>query len=324
MKNEVCIGDVTIPGPAVLAPMAGVTDLPFRKICKEHGAALLFSELVSAQGLTRRNSRSYTFFRFEETERPFGIQLFGSEPDLMAEAAQIVEEFKPDIIDINFGCPVPKVVRKNSGSALLREPKLVGKIIESVVKAVQTPVTAKIRSGWDRVNAVEVARIVEDAGAKAIAVHGRTQKMGFSGKADWDVIASVKRTVSIPVIGNGDIFSAEDAARMFDETGCDLVMIGRGVLGNPWIFEQIGSYLKNNSLLPMPTYEERIMTCLRHFNFALCEKGESTGLRSMRKHIGWYTKGMPNSSEFRVIIMHLDDPDRVREELLGYLNRCKM
>jgi tRNA-dihydrouridine synthase B len=298
------IGKVKLVNPVILAPMAGVTDLPFRLLAKEMGCALVYSEMVSDKGLIYRNCHTLDMLRIAETERPVTIQIFGSEPESMAEAAKIVEQAGPDLIDVNMGCPTPKIVKNGEGSALMRRPDLAYRILCSVVKAVSVPVTVKIRKGWndESVNAVEMARLAEAAGVSAIAVHGRTREQFYSGQADWSVIAAVKRGVAIPVIGNGDIRSAGDAAEMMRQTGCDGVMIGRYAQGNPWIFKEISHYLETREILPPPSIKERLKVLLRHFEMLIEHKGEYTGIREMRRHAAWYTKGLPNSAEWRLHI----------------------
>lgn len=295
------IGNVTLPNNLILAPMAGVTDLPFRLICKEQGAGLLCMEMVSAKAIYYNNKNTEELMAIDERELPVSLQLFGSDPDIISEMAKRIEEKPFAILDINMGCPVPKVVNNHEGSALMKEPKLVEEIITKTVKAINKPVTVKIRKGFDdnNINAVEIAKIAEAGGAAAIAVHGRTRAQFYSGKADWDIIAKVKQAVSIPVIGNGDIVDGISAKRMQEETGCDGLMIGRGVQGNPWIFREIAAYLESGTVLPRPSREEMRQVILKHADLQLQCKGEYTGIREMRKHISWYTKGMPNSARMR-------------------------
>lgn len=295
------IGNVEIKGMAALAPMAGVTDRAFRELCVAFGASYVVGEMVSAKGISFNSERSKELMLLSENERPAAVQLFGSEPQTVAAAAVTAMEYKPDIIDINMGCPAPKISGNGAGSALMKNPDLCGEIVEAVCKAVDVPITIKIRKGWDdkSVNAVEVAKICEQAGASAITVHGRTREQFYSGKADLDIISEVKKAVNIPVIGNGDITNANDAAQMLEKTNCDMVMIGRGALGNPWIFREINAWL--NDLRPMfpPSPAEKVTVILRHIQ-AMCDyKGEEIAMREARKHVGWYMKGFKNAAELR-------------------------
>ena len=295
------IGNVEIKGMAALAPMAGVTDRAFRELCVAFGASYVVGEMVSAKGISFNSDRSKELMLLSENERPAAVQLFGSEPQTVAAAAVTAMEYKPDIIDINMGCPAPKISGNGAGSALMKNPDLCGEIVEAVCKAVDVPITVKIRKGWDdkSVNAVEVAKICEQAGASAITVHGRTREQFYSGKADLDIISEVKKAVNIPVIGNGDITNANDAAQMLEKTNCDMVMIGRGALGNPWIFREINAWL--NDLRPMfpPSPAEKVTVILRHIQ-AMCDyKGEEIAMREARKHVGWYMKGFKNAAELR-------------------------
>lgn len=295
------IGNVEIKGMAALAPMAGVTDRAFRELCVAFGASYVVGEMVSAKGISFNSERSKELMLLSENERPAAVQLFGSEPQTVAAAAVTAMEYKPDIIDINMGCPAPKISGNGAGSALMKNPDLCGKIVEAVCKAVDVPITVKIRKGWDdkSVNAVEVAKICEQAGASAITVHGRTREQFYSGKADLDIISEVKKAVNVPVIGNGDITNANDAAQMLEKTNCDMVMIGRGALGNPWIFREINAWL--NDLRPMfpPSPAEKVTVILRHIQ-AMCDyKGEEIAMREARKHVGWYMKGFKNAAELR-------------------------
>ncbi len=295
------IGNVSIENNLVLAPMAGVTDLPFRLLCREQGCGLLYTEMVSAKAILYKNKNTESLMEVTEGENPISLQLFGSEPEIMAEIAKQVEERPFDIIDVNMGCPVPKVVNNGEGSALMKNPRLAGKIISAMTRAVKKPVTVKIRKGFndDMVNAVEIAHIAQECGAVAVAVHGRTREQYYSGKADWDIIAQVKEAVSIPVIGNGDVNSAEDAIAMMEKTHCDGVMIGRGSQGNPWIFSQVNHYMKTGEMLPKPDKEQVKKMILRHAALQRKYKGEYIGIREMRKHFAWYTAGYPNSAALR-------------------------
>ena len=295
------IGTVTVPGIVALGPMAGVTDLPFRTLCKECGADLIYTEMVSAKGIMYNNKNTEALLRVEESERPVALQLFGEDPKIMAEQAKRIEERNFDILDINMGCPVPKVVNNGEGSALLKNPKQVEEILSKLVKAVNKPVTVKIRKGFgkDDANAPIVAKIAEEAGAAAIAVHGRTREQYYSGKADWDIIKQVKEAVKIPVIGNGDIFTPQDAARMLEETGCDGVMVARGVQGNPWLFGQIKAYLEDGTVLPKPDIDTVVEMILRHAEIHVGYVGEYAGIREMRKHVAWYATGFKGASKLR-------------------------
>lgn len=295
------IGSVEIENPFVLAPMAGVTDLPFRKLCKEQGAGLICTEMVSAKAISFHNKNTESLMEIDPLEHPVSLQLFGSEPDLMAEVAKSIEERPFDILDINIGCPVPKVVNNGEGSALLKDPKLIGRIIKAVSGAVKKPVTAKMRIGFEGypVDPVEIAKIMEDSGAAAIAVHGRTRQQYYAGQADWETIRKIKEAVSIPVIGNGDVDSPEKAEALLKETGCDAVMIGRGVRGNPWIFRELNHYFLTGEKLSSPSVQEVREMILRHARMQIEKKGEFTGIREMRKHVAWYTAGMRHSAGLR-------------------------
>lgn len=296
------IGNVKIRNQVVLAPMAGICNSAYRKICKEMGCGLIYAEMVSDKAITFNNQKTIDMLYMEEFERPLVQQIFGSDKDSFVEAAKyIYENMKPDIIDINMGCPVPKVaVRAQAGSALLKDVDKIYDIVSAVVNSVPIPVTVKIRSGWDNkhINAVEVAKVVEKAGASAICVHPRTRSQGYSGKADWNVIKDVKEAVNIPVIGNGDIKSPMDAKRMLDETGCDAIMIGRGVLGNPWLIKNTINYLEGNSLITV-SVEDRIDMCLKHLHYLNALKNEKLACLEIRNHIGWYFKGIKSSNELK-------------------------
>ena len=304
MIRPLQIGSVTLPNNLILAPMAGVTDLPFRLLCKEQGAGLLCMEMVSAKAILYKNRNTQALLTIDPRENPVSLQLFGSDPDIIAEIAHQIEDRPFDILDLNMGCPVPKIVNNGEGSALMKNPKLAGEIIEKTVKAIKKPVTVKIRKGFDdeHVNAVEMAKIAEASGAAAVAVHGRTREQYYSGKADWEIISQVKEAVSVPVIGNGDVDSPEKAKALLDETGCDGIMIGRAAEGDPWIFKRVNHYLETGELLPLPTREERREMILRHAKMQLDEKGENCGMREMRKHVAWYTAGLPHSARLRGMV----------------------
>lgn len=314
---ELKIGNVTLENNVILAPMAGVTDLPFRLLCKEQGAGLLCMEMVSAKAVHYNNKNTEALMEIHPDEQPVSLQLFGSEPDIMAETAARIEERPFAILDVNMGCPVPKVVNNHEGSALMKEPKLVGEIVTALVKAIKKPVTVKIRKGFDdeHVNAVEIAKIIEASGAAAIAVHGRTREQYYSGKADWDIIRQVKEAVSIPVIGNGDVVDAISAKKMMDETGCDGIMIGRASRGNPWIFKEITQYLDTGILPERPSMEEVRNTILRHAALQLEFKGEYTGIREMRKHVAWYTAGYPHSAKLRRMVNEMETFAELEESI---------
>lgn len=312
------IGNVTLENNLVLGPMAGVTDLPFRLLCKEQGAGLLGMEMVSAKGIYYNNKNTEQLLAIDEREHPVSLQLFGSDPEIMSEMAKKIEERPFDILDINMGCPVPKVVNNGDGSALMKNPVLAGKIIEKTARAIKKPVTVKIRKGFDdaHINAVEMAKVAEASGAAAIAVHGRTREQYYSGRADWDIIRQVKEAVKIPVIGNGDILTPEDAIRIEEQTGCDGFMIARGAQGNPWIFAQILHYFKTGEHLPKPTAEEMVQMMLRHAKMQLAFKGDYTGIREIRKHAAWYTAGYPNAARLRSAINEVESYEQL-EELFG-------
>ena len=308
---------IPITNPAFLAPMAGLTDQPFRRICKRLGAGFLFGEFVSADGLVYESRKTFDLLDFLEEEHPFAVQIFGSDPGIMARAAKIVHRFNPNVLDINYGCPVKKVVKRGAGAALLRNLDRLETIAKAVVDVSEIPVTAKIRIGWskDEIVAVEAAQRLERAGIQAITVHARTQTMGYSGRAVWSVIADVKRAVSIPVLGNGDIWKASDAIKMLQETGCDFVMVGRGAIGNPWIFREIGALLNNERENLPPTLREKGEICLQHFGWALEFYGLQKGVFEMRKHLAAYTKGLPGASRFRTRLMRLTQPETIVREI---------
>lgn len=306
--SKLTIGNVTLDNNIILAPMAGVTDLPFRLLCREQGAGLLCMEMVSAKAIMYRNKNTESLMEIHPDEKPVSLQLFGSDPDIISEMAKQIEERDFAILDINMGCPVPKVVNNHEGSALMKNPALVEQIVSKTVKAISKPVTVKIRKGFDEehVNAVEIAKAAEAAGASAVAVHGRTREQYYAGKADWDIIAQVKQAVSIPVIGNGDITGAESAKAMLEQTGCDGIMIGRAARGNPWIFREISTFLETGVNATPPTKREVRDVILRHAALQLEVKGEYIGIREMRKHLSWYTAGYPNSSRLRAKINEME------------------
>ena len=319
------IGNVALENNVFLAPMAGVTDLPFRILCKEMGCGLVYSEMVSAKGILYDNKNTTELLEVDPKERPVAVQLFGSDPEILGAMAKKIEEYPIDIIDVNMGCPAPKIVKNGEGSCLMKTPELVGKIVRSLVESQKKPVTIKFRKGFDEehINAVEIAKIAEANGASAVAVHGRTREQFYSGKADWDIIRQVKEAVSIPVIGNGDILTADDVIRMQDETNCDGFMIARGAEGNPWIFKQILHYFETGKKLEKPSFAEVTDMILRHAQMQIGFKGEYTGIREMRKHAAWYTAGYKNSSRLRAKICEVENYEQLQalfEEVLAYNN----
>ncbi len=320
---ELQIGNVKLENDLILGPMAGVTDLPFRLLCKEQGAGLLCMEMVSAKGIMYNNKNTKFLLTIDERERPVSLQLFGSDADIISEQAKRIEELPFDILDINMGCPVPKIVNNGDGSALMKNPLLAGEIIEKTARAIQKPVTVKIRKGFDEehINTVEMAHIAQESGAAAIAVHGRTREQYYSGKADWEIIRKVKEAVKIPVIGNGDVWTPQDAIDMRKQTGCDGVMIGRGAQGNPWIFKQILHYEQTGELLEKPSPQEVTEMILRHAKMQMEFKGEYTGMREIRKHAAWYTAGYKNSAKLRGKINETETYEELKE-LLSHLGNA--
>lgn len=317
------IGNVQIKNKAVLAPMAGISDRAFRELCTEFGASYTVSEMVSAKGISYKNKKTAELMVLSDKERPCGVQIFGDSPLVMAEAAEFAMQFSPDIIDINMGCPAPKIVNNGNGAALMKNPRLCGEIVREVTRTVNIPVTVKIRKGWDEdsVNAVELAKICQQNGASAITVHGRTRKQYYSPPVDYELIKKVRESVSIPVIANGDVKTPQDAKRVLDFTGCDLVMIGRGALGNPWIFQRVNAYLENGDLTALPSLEERLRIMIRHVE-KICEyKGEHMGILQSRKHIAYYLKGMKNAAAFRKKsgeVKSLEDVYNLAQEVRNY------
>ena len=307
------IGNVSLDNRVFLSPMAGVTDLPFRLICKQKGCGMLYTEMINAKALCYNVENTKKMTKIEDEEHPIAIQIFGSEPEYMGRAAEILNSHPNEILDINMGCPAPKVIKNGDGSALMKNPKLAEEVMRAVVENSTKPVTLKIRKGWDdnSVNAVEIAKIAEQAGISAVAIHGRTREQYYSGKADWDIIKEIKESISIPVIGNGDVFEIDDAINMLEKTNCDAIMIGRGAQGNPWIFKRINHYMQTGEILPNPTAEEKINTAIEHMKLAVAEHGEYVAVREMRKHIGWYIKGLKNSARFRDEINKLTDCESV-------------
>lgn len=314
------IGEIKLAAPLALAPMAGITDLPFRLICRRLGCGMTVSEMVSAKGLLYKNVKTTEMLRIDDGERPTAIQLFGSVPEELAEAARIVEASGADMIDFNMGCPVPKIVNNGEGSALMKQPQLAHDILAAMVKAVKIPVTVKFRAGWDdsNRNAVEIAKAVEAAGVSAVAVHGRTRQQFYEGKADWGIIAEVKQAVKVAVFGNGDIFTVEDGLRMLAETGVDGLMIGRGADGNPWIFRELAAVLRGEERPAAPSLQERLAQAAEHLDMLIDYKGEHISVKEMRRHISAYLKGLPHAAEFRGRFHKVDTREQFMELLAEY------
>lgn len=314
------IGNIELSAPLALAPMAGITDLPFRLICRRLGCGMTVSEMVSAKGLLYKNVKTTEMLRIDDGERPTAIQLFGSVPAELAEAARMVEASGADMIDFNMGCPVPKIVNNGEGSALMKNPQLAHDIMAAMVKAVKIPVTVKFRAGWDDANrnAVEIARAVEAAGVSAVAVHGRTRQQFYEGKADWSIIADVKQAVKVPVFGNGDIFTVADGLRMLEQTGCDGLMIGRGADGNPWLFTALAAALRGEPLPQPPSLKERLAQASEHLEMLIAYKNEVVAVKEMRRHISAYLKGMPHAAEFRGRFHKVDTQEQFQQLLAEY------
>jgi len=314
------IGNVTLDNNIILAPMAGITDLPFRMICKELGCGMVCTEMISAKAIFHNNKNTKPLLEINPKEDPVSLQLFGSDPYLMGEMAKKIEHLNFSVLDINMGCPVPKIVNNGEGSALLKNSKLAGEIIEAVVKAVKKPVTVKIRKGFSEllINAPEIAKVAQESGASAVTVHGRTREQYYSGKADWIIIRKVKEHISIPVIGNGDIKTPEDAKEMLRQTGCDGIMVGRGIQGNPWLFREINEFIDTGRIPERPTISEVFRMILRHAAEEIVYTDEYTGIRRMRKHIAWYTAGYPDSSKLRNQVNKIETFNQLKDLLIEY------
>jgi len=317
------IGNIEV-GNVFLAPMAGVTDITFRKICKHYGASAMCSEMVSAKGLYYNDKKTYELMRINDFEHPCAIQIFGSDPQIMSEVVPKVEATGCEWIDINMGCPTPKIVNNGDGSALMKNPELAGDIVKAVSSASKIPVTVKIRMGWDEdsINAVEVAKALEENGASAIAIHGRTRTQFYSGKADWDIIAKVKEEINIPLIGNGDIFTAEDAKKMINHTKCDAVMIGRGAQGNPFIFKQVNELIQNREVTFVPDGTQKVEAAIEHLKLLVEDKGEVRGVKEARKHIAWYIKGLPSASKLKTEVFKIGDFATIEKLLTDYIDNA--
>lgn len=315
------IGNITVDGNLALGPMAGVTDLPFRVLCKEQGADLIYTEMVSAKGIYYKNKNTDALLEIAERERPVALQLFGSDPEIMGNMAAQIEHRNFDILDVNMGCPVPKVVNNGEGSAMLKTPELAGKVIESIANSISKPVSVKFRIGFEEIDEkiIDFAKRMEASGASLIAVHGRTRAQYYSGKANWDVIRQIKKAVSIPVLGNGDVFTPQDAKAMLEQTECDGVMLARGVRGNPWLFQQVKVYLEKGELIPKPGCEELVQMVLRHGKMQADWKGEYMGIREMRKHVAWYTTGYKNSAKLRSKVNEIDTYQDLEQVMYAFL-----
>lgn len=311
------IGNLVIDPPLVLGPLAGLTDSPMRRLCRRMGASLVWTEMVSAEGTIRESQRTFKFLDFVEEERPIAFQLFGAIPESVAEAARILDGMSPDVIDLNAGCPAKKVVKSGSGSALMRDPVLMQEVVRALVESTSRPVTVKIRSGWDEdsINAPEVAGFIEELGASAITIHPRTRAQSFSETADWSLITEVKQSVQIPVIGNGDVRCADDAIRMMDTTGCDAVMIGRGAIGNPWIFRDVRAAMTGAEPPPEPSLRERLETAIEQLDLMVEAKGVRRGVHEMRKHIVAYLRGFHSASKLRAELVIIEDPEIVKDRI---------